>query len=72
MGLKRAEYEYFSQARPLNPFPNQKHENMDFSIFPQNTPILDRLGENGSKSPKMAPQPPVNGPHIHKNIRIFD
>ena len=55
MGPKWARYDYFSQARPLNPFPNQKHEKMDFSVFPQNAPILDWLDEKGSKSPEMAP-----------------
>ena len=72
MGLKWARYEYFSQARPLNPFPNQKHEKMDFSVFPKNTPILDWLDEKDPKSPEMAPKTPQNGPHINKNIQIFD
>ena len=72
MGPKRAKYYYFPQARPLNPFPNPNFAKLDFLVFLKNTLILDRLGKNGSKSPKMAPQTPGNGPHIHKNIKIFD
>ena len=72
MGPKRGKHYYFPQAGPFIPFPNPNYEKIDFSFFLKNTPILDRFGNNGSKSPKMAPQTPRNGPHIHKNIKNFD
>ena len=55
MGPKRANNYYFPQAGPFNPFPNPNYEKIDFSFFLKNTPILDRLSQNGSKSPEMAP-----------------
>ena len=66
MGPKRGKHYYFPQAGPFIPFPNPNYEKSDFSFFLKNTPILDRLGQNGSKSPEMAPQTPVNGPHTQK------
>ena len=66
MGPKQAKNYYFLQAGPFNPFPNPNNEKIDFSFFLKNTTILDRLGQYGSKSPEMAPQTPVNGPHTKK------
>ena len=51
-------YYYFPQARPFNPFPNQKNEKINFFVFLKNDHFLDRLGENGQKSPKKAPKTP--------------
>ena len=58
MGPKSSTYEYFYQGKSLKPSPKQNREILEFSVFPWNSPFLDRLDEKCHKSPKWPPKSP--------------
>ena len=71
-GPKSPKYCKLAQARPFNPLLKKKIEKIDFFVFLKNDHFLDRLGENGQKSPQKAPKTPGMTLIYLKTLKIID